>query len=67
MRLLSAEKNALTIGFLFPAKVKGRKWGILCREIIFIVKSFDQVRMKRESCDQVTPEIVYECRFPYFL
>ena len=49
IRLLSAEKKALTIGFLFPENVNGKKCGILCREIIFMVKSLLQVRMKRES------------------
>ena len=65
--LLSAEKKALTIGFLLPANVKGKKCGILCKEIIFNVKSLDHVSMKRESCDHATPVIDYECKFPYFL
>jgi len=67
MRLLSAEKKALTIGFLLPEKVNGRKCGILCSEIILSVKSLLQVKMKRESCDQATPVMVCECKFPYFL
>jgi len=54
-RELSSEKNTFTMGFLLPEKVKGRKWGSLCSEIIFSVRSVLQVQIKRESVDQVTP------------
>ena len=51
----SVEKKALTMGFLFPAKVKGKKLGSLCRDIILRVRSLLQVRMNLESLVQVTP------------
>ena len=55
--LLSEEKNAEAIGFLFPENVKGRKFGSLCSEINLSVRSSLQVKMNLESLDQVTPVI----------
>jgi len=52
---------------LLPLNVNGKKLGNLCRLIILRVISSDHVTMKRLSWLQVTPLILYECRFAYFL
>ena len=64
---LSLEKNAFTMGFLWPEKVKGRKPSILCKLISFMVRSELVVRKKRESWDQEIWVILSVCKFPYFL
>ena len=47
--------------------MNGKNPLILCKLIIFIVKSSLHVIKNLESFDQAIPLISYECKFPYFL